>query len=101
MFNIIINLLIILVGVTFIFLGIYGSHKKVMKLHIKDKGILEKYLKSQRLLDLITGFCYVILGIFSALNLLTGEHVGLLSSIILVLNTIIDFGINKKYEVIN
>jgi len=50
MFNIIINLLIILVGVTFIFLGIYGSHKKVMELHIKDKGILEKYLKSQRLL---------------------------------------------------
>ena len=101
MFNIIINLLIILVGITFIFLGIYGNHKKVMKLNIKNKSVLEKYLKSQGLLDLITGFCYVILGIFSVVNLLTGEHVGLLSIIILVLNTIIDFGINKKYQIID
>jgi len=100
MFNIISSLLLISGGITIIFLGIYFPPKRIIEMY-KDKNTLERHLKSQRLLDLITGFCFFILGVLSIKNILTGVQVGFLASLNYFLGRIAETIINRKHKAID
>ncbi|MGH4122808.1 MAG: hypothetical protein ACREV6_07755 [Clostridium sp.] len=91
MFKIAMSLIIIVLGIILILLGIYDTPKKIIKMNIQNKSLLNKYLKRQQISDIITGFSFSTVGILSILNLLTGEQVGLCSSFILLSSNIIAF----------
>ncbi|MCB2311254.1 hypothetical protein LGL55_08310 [Clostridium tagluense] len=98
MFKIAMSLIIIVSGITLILLGIYDPQKQIMKMKVQDKHILNKYIKRQKVLDVITGFSFAIVGVLSILTLITGEQVGLLSSLILLLNSVITFLFDKHVQ---
>ena len=91
--------LIIVLGITLILLGIYNTQKKILEMNIQDKNVLNKYLKHQKVSTVITGFSFLLLGILSILNLLTGEQSGLLGSSIYLLSKVTDFAFEKKYPI--
>ena len=101
MFRIVMSLIIIGLGITFILLGIYETPKQLMKMNIQDKGMLNKYLKYEKNSTVITGFSFAILGLLSILNLLTGEQSGLLGSFIYLISRVTEFAFRKKYKILN
>jgi len=71
----ILSLIIIFLGIGMIFLAIYDTPNRAMKMNIKDKTVLDKYIKSQRLLDLILGIFYLIIGVLLVTKIITGEYI--------------------------
>ena len=70
-------------------------------MNTKDNIVPKKSRYAQKSLDLIRGFWFIVLGLVSFLNLLAAETIGLLCSSILLLITIIEFIIGKRYKKIN
>jgi len=102
MVRIIFSLMMIIGGLLFISLEIYDTYNKTTKNAIKDNSILnKKHIEAQRLLNLITGSCFVVLGTILILNIVTGNLIWILCSLILFLDKIVEFIIIKKYKEID
>ena len=101
MFKITMSIIMIGLGIVLILLGIYDTRKQLTKMNIQNKSIVNKYLKYEKVLNVITGFSCVIAGVLSILNLLTGEQVGLLVSFIMLIDRILEFVFSKKYKILN
>ncbi|EPY6471021.1 hypothetical protein ACWO4B_001654 [Clostridium sporogenes] len=95
------SIIMILGGATLAIFILYNNHKEIMKIAKKDINRFKKYLKYKRLLNLIVGFCFVILGMISILNIYNGDLIWIMSLIILFFDRVIEFVINKKYKEIN
>ncbi|NFA61231.1 hypothetical protein K8O96_05365 [Clostridium sporogenes] len=95
------SIMILLGGVILIIFSFYNNHKGTMKIVNKDNNRFKKYLKDKKLLNLIMGFCFVILGTVSILNIYNGDLIWIISLIILFSDRVIEFIINKKYEEIS
>ncbi|EJP6473723.1 hypothetical protein NHI66_003087 [Clostridium botulinum] len=95
------SIMMLLGGVILIIFSFYNNHKETMKIVNKDNNRLKKYLKYKKLLNLIVGFCFVILGTVSILNIYNGNLIWIISLIILFSDRVIEFIINKKYEEIS
>ncbi|AVQ38042.1 hypothetical protein FDC49_04980 [Clostridium sporogenes] len=92
------SIMILLGGVALVIFSIYNNHKEIMKIANKDNNRLKKYFKHKKLLNLIVGFCFVILGIVPILNIYNGDLIGIISLIILFFDKIIEFRIDKKHK---
>lgn len=102
MVRIVFSLMMIIGGIIFISLEIYNTYNKATKNAFKDSSILKKkHIESQRLLNIITGSCFVMLGTILILNIVTGNIISILCALILFLDKIIGFIIRKKYKEIN
>ncbi len=100
--RIVFSLMMIIGGLVFISLVIYNIYNKETKNAFKDSSILKKkHIESQRLLNLITGSCFVVLGTILILNIVTGIIISYLCFAILCLDKIIEFMISKKYKETN
>lgn len=95
MVRILVSLFMIIGGLALVFLALYDTTKKSIKMNSKDIIVPKKSHYSQRLLDLITGFWFIVVGIIAFLNLLPAEYIGILSTSILLLTKIIEFIINR------
>ncbi|APC80540.1 hypothetical protein [Clostridium botulinum] len=95
------SIIMILGGATLVIFSFYNNHKEVMKIANKDTNRLKKYLKHKKLLNLIVGFCFVILGMISILNIYNGDLIWIMSLIILFFDRVIEFVIDKKHKEIN
>ncbi|MCR1934781.1 hypothetical protein ACQX0N_00620 [Clostridium tepidum] len=95
------SITMILGGATLIILSFYNNHKEIMKIANKDNNRFKKYLKHKKLSNLIVGFCFVILGIVSILNIYNGDLIWIMSLIILFFDRVTEFMINKEYKDIN
>lgn len=98
MIRILFSVIMIVGGIALIIFSFYDTNKKQIRIVNKDNTELTKYLKYKNILNLITGFCFFVLGFISILSHLNGDTVGLLSSIILLLDKMVEFIINKKYQ---
>lgn len=92
------SVIMIIGGIFLIIYNFYDNHKKTMKLAIKNNNEVNKYLKYKRLLDVITGSCFLILGVISILNLYKGDLLWILCIIIILLDKIIEFRIYKNFR---
>ncbi|NFM92882.1 hypothetical protein FDC09_04275 [Clostridium botulinum] len=95
------SIIMILGGVALVILSFYNNHKEIMKIVNKDNNRFKKYLKHKKLLNLIVGFCFVILGMISTLNIYNDDLIWIMSLIILFFDRVIEFVINKKYKETN
>ncbi len=94
----ILSLIIIFLGIGMIFLAIYDTPKRAMKMNIKDKTVLDKYIKSQRLLDLILGIFYFIMGVLLVTEIITGEYIVLITILISFLHKKMESRIYKNIK---
>lgn len=95
------SIMMLLGGTTLVIVTFYHNHREIIETEHKNNNILNKYLKYKKLLNLILGFSFIILGIIPILNIYNGDLIWILSSIILICDRVIDFVITKKYKLIN
>ncbi|EJO5347279.1 hypothetical protein NRP93_001356 [Clostridium botulinum] len=86
------SMMIMLGGIALVILSFYNNHKKIVN---KDNNRLKKYLKCKKSLNIIVGFCYVILGAVSILNIYNGDLIWIGSLIILFCDKVLEFVINN------
>ena len=98
MIRIIFSLIMIIGGILFISLEIYNVCKKTIKMDSNGKRILKKQIETERLLKLITGTCFIVLGMILILNIVTGDLISILCMLILLLDKIFELLIGKKYK---
>ena len=101
MVRILASLVMLIAGLTLVFLTLYCNTKKTIRINTQDIRLPKKNQYFQKILDLITGFSFIFLGMTSFLNPFTGVIIGILSASIIFLNKIIEFIINKRYKKIN
>lgn len=90
------SIIMIMGGVIFVSFSFYDNYKKIVKIGTKKNNKADKYLKYKMLLDIIAGFCFIILGSVSIFNLYNGDLIWAFGYIILLLDSIIAMKINKK-----
>jgi hypothetical protein len=97
MFKIIISLVIIGLGFLIIFISLYHTDFKIYRDNEEeDKSI--KYIYAQTISDLSSGLLFIILGLLSLFDILDGEEVGLISTVLVLINRISEMIINSKYS---
>lgn len=96
MFRVVSSGLLMIGGVIIILLGIFSS--KNIKENYDDSNLRKKH-KAEKLLDLIIGSCFLLLGMLSVVNILTGTQVGLLGGINFIMGKLIENRISKKYKI--
>lgn len=80
----ILSLVLVLLGITLIFSAIrYGNKNKI---NINDEA-MKKYIKSKKLLYLIEGLFYAIVGFLSLLNIISGKYIGFIILAFVVLDS--------------
>ncbi|WP_160680395.1 hypothetical protein [Clostridium sp. C8-1-8] len=96
MFKIIISLVIIGLGFLIIFISLYHTDFMIYRDNEEDKSI--KYIYVQTISDLSSGLLFIILGLLSLFDILDGEEVGLISTVLVLINRISEMIINSKYN---
>ncbi|MGK0468465.1 MAG: NhaP-type Na+/H+ or K+/H+ antiporter [Clostridium sp.] len=72
--------------------------KKLIKMNTKNNNVTNKSHFVQRLIELIAGFCYIVLGLILLLKLFNVLTFGFLTLAVVSLIKIIKIIISKRYK---
>ncbi|GFP76093.1 hypothetical protein [Clostridium fungisolvens] len=98
MIKILISILIIILGILIMVISIFSKDTNINRCMNEDRDIYEKYIKYQTLSDVSSGLMFVIIGILSLFNILSGENVGLISTVLVLINRVVEMIISNKYR---
>ena len=96
MFKSIISLIIIALGLLIIFISLHNSNFKIYRSN-KEEDKNAKYIYTQTISDLFSGILFIILGLLALFDMLDGEEVGFISTVLVLINRISEMIISNKY----
>ncbi|QAA32552.1 hypothetical protein [Clostridium manihotivorum] len=96
MFKNIISLIIIGLGLFIIFISLNHNNFKIYRSN-KDEDKDAKYIYMQTISDIFSGMLFIILGLLSLFDILDGEKVGFISTVLVLINRISEMIISNKY----
>jgi len=80
-----------------IFIVLYFPNKRIIGMNHRHENILKLHLKSQKILDLIIGFVFILLGIFLTMDMFTILEISLFASINFFTSRLGEVLLNKRY----
>ncbi|GFZ29798.1 hypothetical protein CSC2_03240 [Clostridium zeae] len=95
MIKILISIIIIVFGMLIIAISIFSKDKSIRRY---DDNAYKSYIKYQTLADVSSGILFIILGLMSLFNILSGENVGLISTVLVLINRVVEIIISNKYK---
>ena len=84
-------------GLIGIFIGLYFPNKNITEMKHSSKDIQKLHLRSQKMLDLIIGFVFILLGIFLGMNIFNFIEISLFTSINFFVSKLGEVILNKRY----
>lgn len=96
MVKILFSLLIVFLGIVIVLISIFSKDKTIDRSN--DDTHYKKYIKYQTGSDVISGILFVLLGFMSLFNILSGENVGLISTVLVLINRVAELIISNKYK---
>ena len=101
MIKILISILIIVLGILIIIISIFSKDANINRCMNEELDLYKKYIKCQTLSDVSSGILFIILGFMSLFNILSGENVGLISTVLVLINRVVEIIISNKYKEVN
>ncbi|GKU24915.1 hypothetical protein [Clostridium folliculivorans] len=98
MIKILFSILIIFLGILIVAISIFSKDTNIDRCWNENKDIYKKYIKYQTLSDVLSGILFVIIGFMYLFNILSGENVGLISTVLVLANRIVELIISNKYK---